>query len=75
MDLVVFECDQAYVLECFRRGEIGFVDLNQKLAAWENFCNFSRPHGAHGSRVPYEALKSMLGLWQICLTRSGILHS
>jgi len=37
------------------------VDLNKKLAAWENFYNFGRPHGAHGGRPPYEALKSMLG--------------
>jgi hypothetical protein len=26
MDLVVFEYDQNYVLECFRRGEFDFVD-------------------------------------------------
>jgi hypothetical protein len=37
------------------------VDLNKKLATWEDFYNFSRPHGAHGGRAPYEALKSMLG--------------
>ena len=37
------------------------VDLNKKLAAWENFYNFSRPHGAHGGQTPYEALKNMLG--------------
>jgi len=37
------------------------VDLNEKLAAWEDFYNFSRPHGAHSGRTPYEALKNMLG--------------
>jgi transposase InsO family protein len=37
------------------------VDLNKKLAAWEEFYNLNRPHGAHGGRPPYEALKSMLG--------------
>jgi len=33
------------------------VDLNKKLAAWEEFYNFSRSHGFHGRRTPYEALK------------------
>jgi transposase InsO family protein len=37
------------------------VDLNKKLASWEEFYNFSRPHGAHSGRTPYEALKNMLG--------------
>jgi transposase InsO family protein len=36
------------------------VDLNRKLAEWEHFYNFDRPHGAHGGRTPYEALRSML---------------
>lgn len=36
------------------------VDLNQKLAAWENFYNFSRPHGAFKGKTPYEALKDTL---------------
>ena len=36
------------------------VDLNQKLEEWEHFYNFDRPHGAHGGRTPYEALKTML---------------
>jgi hypothetical protein len=37
------------------------VDLNKKPATWEDFYNFSRPHGAHRGLPPYEALKSMLG--------------
>ena len=37
------------------------VDLNAKLAAWEEFYNMNRPHGAHGGKTPYEALRSMLG--------------
>ncbi len=36
------------------------VDLNRKLAEWEHFCNFNRPHGAHAGRTPYEALRSIL---------------
>lgn len=37
------------------------VDLNKKLAAWEDFYNLSRPHAAHAGKTPYEALRSMLG--------------
>ena len=37
------------------------VDLNKKLAGWEELYNFSRPHTAHGGQTPYEALKDMLG--------------
>ena len=36
------------------------VDLNKKLAQWEEFYNFNRPHGAHGGNTPYEALRTML---------------
>jgi len=36
------------------------VDLNKKLAIWENFYNFNRPHGAHKGKTPYEVLKSTL---------------
>lgn len=36
------------------------VDLNEKLVSWEAFYNFNRPHGAHGGKTPYEALRSML---------------
>jgi len=36
------------------------VDLNEKLAAWENLYNFERPHGAHDGIAPYEAVRSTL---------------
>ena len=38
----------------------GDVDLNQRLAEWERFYNFDRPHGAHAGKTPYEALRTML---------------
>jgi transposase InsO family protein len=36
------------------------VDLNRKLAVWEDFYNLNRPHKAHDGKTPYEALRSML---------------
>jgi len=36
------------------------VDLNKKLIEWENFYNFSRPHGAFSGRTPYEILRERL---------------
>lgn len=36
------------------------VDLNSKLAAWEEFYNLNRPHNAHQGQTPYEALKRMI---------------
>jgi transposase InsO family protein len=36
------------------------VDLNKKLATWEEFYNVHRPHGAHNGKTPYEALRTML---------------
>jgi transposase InsO family protein len=36
------------------------VDLNQKLAKWEQFYNFQRPHGAFSGKTPYEVLRSSL---------------
>jgi transposase InsO family protein len=36
------------------------VDLNKKLAEWERFYNYDRPHGAFNGKTPYEALRSML---------------
>jgi transposase InsO family protein len=36
------------------------VDLSKKLAAWEDFYNLHRPHGAHDGQTPYEALKRLL---------------
>jgi len=36
------------------------VDLKHKLAEWEKFYNFSRPHGAFNGKTPYEALREKL---------------
>ena len=36
------------------------VDLNQKLAEWENFYNYNRPHGAFDGKTPYEAMRMLL---------------
>jgi len=36
------------------------VDLHQKLAEWEAFYNFHRPHSAHSGQTPYEMLKQKL---------------
>jgi hypothetical protein len=36
------------------------VDLEKKLAGWERFYNYDRPHGAHRGRTPYEALREKL---------------
>jgi transposase InsO family protein len=38
------------------------VDLLKKLAEWEAFYNFHRPHSAHAGKTPYEMLKTKLGL-------------
>ena len=35
-------------------------DLHIKLAEWKQFYNFSRPHGAHLGKTPYEALREKL---------------
>ena len=36
------------------------VDLTEKLAKWEAFYNFARPHGAHRGKTPYESLREKL---------------
>ena len=36
------------------------VDLNEKLAEWENFYNFHRPHGGLRGRTPFEILREKL---------------
>ena len=36
------------------------VDLGAKLAEWEIFYNFSRPHGAFDGRAPSEILRERL---------------
>ena len=38
----------------------GDVDLRQKLAQWEDYYNFLRPHAAHAGKTPYEQLKSKM---------------
>lgn len=38
----------------------GDVDLEAKLAEWERFYNFGRPHGAFNGKTPYEALREKL---------------
>ena len=40
----------------------GDVNLRKKLAQWEDYYNFLRPHSAHMGKTPYEKLKQrMLG--------------
>jgi transposase InsO family protein len=48
--------DEFYQLLTYRND----VDLEKKLALWERFYNFDRPHGAHGGKAPYEALREKL---------------
>jgi transposase InsO family protein len=36
------------------------VDLEKKLAAWEKFYNYDRPHGAFNGKAPYEVLRGLL---------------
>ena len=38
----------------------GDVDLEPRLAEWERFSNFDRPHGAFAGQTPYEALRERL---------------
>ena len=38
----------------------GDVDLEAKLEEWEQFYNFSRPHGAFNGKAPYEILRERL---------------
>jgi transposase InsO family protein len=38
----------------------GDVDLAQRLAEWEDFYNYHRPHGAFAGKTPYEALRERL---------------
>ena len=48
--------DEFYQLLTYRDD----VDLEKKLAVWEHFYNFDRPHGAHSGKTPYEALREKL---------------
>jgi transposase InsO family protein len=36
------------------------VDLKKKLAEWEHFYNYNRPHAAYHGKTPYEALREKL---------------
>jgi transposase InsO family protein len=45
--------DEFYQLLTYRDD----VDLEKKLAEWERFYNYDRPHGAHQGKTPYEALR------------------
>ena len=38
----------------------GDVDLNRKLAEWESFYNFTRPHSSFKGKTPYEILREKL---------------
>ena len=48
--------DEFYQLLTYRDD----VDLVKKLAAWEKFYNYDRPHGAHKGKTPYETLREKL---------------
>jgi len=41
----------------------GDVNLRKKLAQWEDYYNFLRPHAAHFGKTPYEKIlkQRMLG--------------
>jgi transposase InsO family protein len=36
------------------------VDLAKRLAEWEEFYNYHRPHGAFAGKTPYEELRERL---------------
>jgi transposase InsO family protein len=36
------------------------VDRAKRLAEWEDFSNYHRPHGAFAGKTPYEALRERL---------------
>jgi predicted SnoaL-like aldol condensation-catalyzing enzyme len=48
--------DEFYQLLTYRDD----VDIEKKLAVWERFYNFDRPHGAHGGKMLHEALREKL---------------
>jgi transposase InsO family protein len=48
--------DEFYQLLSYRDD----VDLEKKLAQWEHFYNFDRPHGAFAGKTPYEILRQKL---------------
>jgi transposase InsO family protein len=36
--------------------------FNEKVREWENFYNYSRPHAALNSQIPYERFREKVGL-------------
>jgi transposase InsO family protein len=38
----------------------GLEELNRRLAVWERFYNFERPHGGLDGQTPYERLRQCL---------------
>ena len=48
--------DEFYQLLSF----VDDVDLNQKLAEWEDFYNYCRPHRSLRGKTPYEVLREKL---------------
>jgi hypothetical protein len=65
MDLVVFEYDQTYVLECFRRGEFDFVDGVSEVAETEFFryIGAKRILGKLAETYPSPREKEEVPLW------------
>ena len=51
------------------------VDLEAKLAEWEDFYNFQRPHGAHKGKTPYEILRERLTSSQTWKALEDSLHN
>jgi len=47
-----------YQLLCYKDD----VDLGAKLDEWKRFYNLAMPHGAHGGKAPYEALRDNLSM-------------
>ena len=48
----------------------GDVDLRKRLAAWETFYNYHRPHGAFAGKTPYERCVNGYSNEAGCPTRS-----
>ena len=38
------------------------VDLTEKIAEWEYFYNFNRPHKSHGGLTPYEVFRAKMNI-------------
>jgi len=36
------------------------VDLNKKVAIWEEFYDSNKLHGRHNGKIPYEAIRTMI---------------